>query len=84
MADGYSITSEKYKIDNDNKLIILDEIPDAGLAEGVFMDNLSIKGNYSYTVNLSSGWINDGNTVDILDLEGNKTATYRICTEDTK
>ncbi len=83
-ADGYSITSEKYKIDNDNKLIILDEIPDAGLAEGVFMDNLSIKGNYSYTVNLSSGWINDGNTVDILDLEGNKTATYRICTEDTK
>lgn len=83
-ADGYSITSEKYKIDNDNKLIILDEIPDAGLAEGVFMDNLSIKGNYSYTVNLSSGWINDGNTVDILDLEGNKTAAYRICTEDTK
>lgn len=83
-ADGYSITSEKYKIDNDNKLIILDEIPDAGLAEGVFMDNLSIKGNYSYTVNLSSGWINDGNTVDIIDLEGNKTATYRICTEDTK
>lgn len=48
------------------------------------MDNLSIKGNYSYVVNLSSGWINDGNTIDIFDLDGNKIADYRICTEGTK
>lgn len=83
-ADGYSISSDEYTIDNANKLIILDEIPVTGLAEGIFMENIDIKGNYSYKVNLSSGWINDGNTVDIFDTEGNKVATYRICTEATK
>ncbi len=53
-------------------------IPEAGMAEGTFMEGLSIKGNYSYRVNLSSGWVHAGNTVDILDGNGNVVVTYTI------
>ncbi len=80
-ADGYSVTSENYTIDDAAKKIIVGEIPAAGLAEGVFMDNIEVKGNYSYKVNLSSGWIVEGNTVDIIDGKGNVIATYTIATK---
>lgn len=83
-ADGYMLTSEKYTIDEKNQLIIVDEIPVTGLAEGIFAGNISVTGNYSYQINLSSGWINDGNTVQFFDRNNNVAATYTICTEETK
>ncbi len=83
-ADGYSITSEKYTIDEEHRLIIVDEIPTSGLADATFKENLVIEGNYDSRMNYSSGWIHDGNTVDILDKDGNIVVTYTICTEETK
>lgn len=77
-ADGYALTSEVYTIDDAAKEIAVDAIPEAGMAEGTFMEGLSIKGNYSYRVNLSSGWVHAGNTVDILDGSGNVVVTYTI------
>ena len=83
-ADGYNITSKKYTIDDKNRLIIVDDIPTAGLADSTFSSNLSVEGNYSCRMNYSSGWIHDGNTVDLLDSKGGTAATYTICTEGTK
>lgn len=81
-VDGYRISSPSYTIDQDHNLIVVDEIPSGGLAEGTFQSNLLVEGNYSYKVNLSSGWINVGNTVEIRD--GNKVvAVYTICTPET-
>ncbi len=83
-ASGYMLTSDKYAIDHENKLIIADEIPEAGLAESTFAENIKLTGNYSQRINLSSGWIHDGNTVDILNADGKKITTYTICTNATK
>ena len=83
-ADGYMITSDTYTIDEKNQLIILDELPEAGLAEGIFAGNIQVSGNYTYRINLSSGWIHDGNTVEFFDRDQNLAATYTICTEETK
>ena len=77
-ADGYSLTSDKYTIDEATKKIVINDIPEGGIAESVFAESLKYKGNYTYKVNLSSGWIHEGNTVDILDTKGNKVVTYTI------
>lgn len=81
-VDGYSLTSDAYTIDHANHRIIVDEIPTGGLAEGAFTGNLNFDGNYTYRVNLSSGWIHEGNTVDILN-GGQIKAVYTICTPET-
>lgn len=82
-ADGYKITSDTYTIDQENHLILLDRIPEGGLAEGDFASNINITGNYSYRINLSSGWINVGDTLEVIDAEGKATA-FVICTPETK
>lgn len=81
-VDGYNLTSDAYTIDHANHRIIVDEIPTGGLAEGAFTGNLNFDGNYTYRVNLSSGWIHEGNTVDILN-GGQIEAVYTICTPET-
>ena len=81
-VDGYNLTSDTYTIDHANHRIIVDEIPTGGLAEGTFSGNLNFEGNYTYRVNLSSGWIHEGNTVDILN-GGQIEAVYTICTLET-
>ncbi len=78
-ADGYAITSDTYTIDDVKKQILVGDIPDGGLAESEFASKLTILGNYGYRINLSSGWIHAGNTVDILDGTGKVVATYEIC-----
>ncbi len=83
-ADGYSMTSEKYTIDDIHRLIVVDEIPTTGLADSTFSSNLTVDGNYTCKMNYSSGWIHGGNTVDILNQKGEVVTTYTICTEDTK
>lgn len=83
-ADGYSITSDSYQIDEEHHLIIVDEIPTSGLADATFKGHLTIEGNYDYRMNYSSGWIHDGNTVDILNKDNEVVVTYTICTEETK
>lgn len=77
-ADGYLLTSERYTIDETAREIIVEQIPESGLAEGEFAEGLSLKGNYTSRVNLSSGWVHVGNTVDILDGNGTVAATYTI------
>jgi len=83
-ADGYSITSNSYEIDEEHHLIIVKEIPTTGLAGSDFSDNLTIGGNYNSRINYSSGWIHEGNTVDILNRENEVVVTYTICTEANK
>ncbi len=77
-ADGYTFVSEKYTIDHNKKKIIVDEMPESGIAESTFAENAGFEGNYTYKVNLSSGWIHEGNTVDVFNLAGEKVATYTI------
>lgn len=83
-ADGYRITSDKYTVDDEHRVIVVDEIPTTGLADSEFTSHMTVDGNYGYKMNYSSGWIHDGNTVDITDLAGNVVTTYTICTEKTK
>ncbi len=83
-ADGYRITSDKYTVDDTHRVIVVDEIPTTGLADSEFISHMTVDGNYGYKMNYSSGWIHDGNTVDITDLAGNVVTTYTICTEKTK
>lgn len=81
-VDGYNLSSDAYTIDTENHLIVVDEIPSGGLAEGTFQSNLNFTGNYTYRVNLSSGWIHQGNTVYVID--GRKVVeVYTICTPET-
>ncbi len=82
-ADGYMITSEKYTIDQENKQILVGAISEQGLAEGEFAGNISISGNYTYTISLSSGWIREGNTVTITDADGKEVAVYTIISTGT-
>ena len=44
-ADGYMLSSDTYQIDEENKLILVDEFPQTGLAEGVFDSHLQVNGN---------------------------------------
>ncbi|MCI8770688.1 MAG: DUF4982 domain-containing protein [Lachnospiraceae bacterium] len=83
-ADGYNITSDRYSIDERHRLIVVDAIPNTGLADSEFSSHLTIDGNYNYKMNYSSGWIHNGNTVDMVDRKGTVAATYTICTEETK
>lgn len=83
-ADGYAMTSDKYDIDDAHSVIVVDQIPQTGLADSEFLSHLTVDGNYGCKANYSSGWIHDGNTVDITDLEGKVVTTYTICTEETK
>lgn len=78
------ITSDKYTVDDEHRVIVVDEIPTTGLADSEFTSHMTVDGNYGYKMNYSSGWIHDGNTVDITDLAGNVVTTYTICTEKTK
>lgn len=83
-ADGYRITSDKYTVDDEHRVIVVDEISTTGLADSEFTSHMTVDGNYGYKMNYSSGWIHDGNTVDITDLAGNVVTTYTICTKKTK
>lgn len=83
-ADGYRLTSGKYNIDEEKRLIVVDEIPTSGLADSTFSSNLVLEGNYEMRMNYSSGWIHEGNTVDILDRDKKIIDTYTICTDSTK
>ena len=83
-ADGYRLTSDAYTIDEEHRLIVVDEIPTAGLADSTFSGNITLEGNYDMKLNYSSGWIHGGNTVDILDRDKEVVTTYTICTEATK
>lgn len=83
-ADGYRLTSDLYKVDEQNRLIVVNEIPTSGLADSTFSSHLTFEGNYDMKMNYSSGWIHEGNTVDILDRDKKVVDTYTICTESTK
>ena len=76
--ESFGIVSDIYIIDKEKKLIILESISEMGIAEGTFRENLIAKGKCSYYVHLSSGWIHEGNTVDVLDVNGNVIETYSI------
>lgn len=83
-ADGYRLTSDTYQIDDAHRLILVDEIPTTGLADSTFSSHLMLEGNYDMKMNYSSGWIHEGNTVEILDREKETKAVYTICTEAAK
>lgn len=83
-ADGYRLTSDAYQVDEEHRLILVNEIPAAGLADSTFSSHLMFEGNYDMRMNYSSGWIHEGNTVDILDKDKKVVDTYTICTESTK
>lgn len=78
-ADGYAMESDAYEVDEKHQLILLDEFPETGLAEGTFSGHIKVTGNYDYRINLSSGWIKEGNTIDILDEQGKVVTQWTIC-----
>lgn len=83
-ADGYRLTSDTYQIDEAHRLILVDEIPAAGLADSTFSSHLTLEGNYEMKMNYSSGWIHEGNTIELLNGKKEVQDTYTICTEATK
>lgn len=83
-ANGYRLESDCYTVDEEHQLIIVDDFPETGLAEGTFANYIQVSGNYDYRINLSSGWIKEGNTVDILDGDKNVVTSWVICSEETK
>ena len=69
--NGWNVISDVYKIDYDNKLIIVSELGDnAGLTPDKFLENITVTGNCTYEIKVGTGYVNDSDTLVITSEEG--------------
>lgn len=81
--NGWNLSSDIYTIDHENRLIIVPAAGDgAGLTPAALDSNITVSGNCTYEIKVATGYVNDGNILEITDYEG-RTFAYTICTKDT-
>ncbi len=77
------LSSDKYTVDHENRLIIVPEIGDnGGLTPEILDSNIKISGNCTYSIQAGTGYVNDGNTIEIADSDS-RIVAYTVCTAET-